>query len=151
MKIVFRFSVAKDIMSAMSEIASHYGSEVKKEDVGEGHFILVPPKLQITQRKEGDNYLVKVWGASDTDLDFLKEIFGDPIETIREKLSPLEFAKELLELASVNRSITRKQIINTFDITERDYKQYMQALRLLSKRSSNNEELLKALHILQSA
>lgn len=150
MKIVFRFSIEKDIMSTMSEIASHYGSEVKKEDVGEGHFILVPPKLQITQRKEGDNYLVKVWGASESDLDFLKEIFGDPIETIREKPSPLEFANEIVELASTNKDITKEQIITTFDITERDYKQYVQALRLLSKRSSNNQ-ILKALAILQNA
>lgn len=151
MRLLFKIPKEKDIIKQLTDIAEHYGSKVNKEDIGKGHFILVQPKLQITHQPNDNYEIIKVWGASEQDFDYLKEIFGEPEEILKEKPSPKEFAEELVRYSNNVQKPTKKQIIEIFDLTERDYKQYHHTLRLLSRRSSTEENIKLALEILEQA
>jgi len=128
MKATFIVSENDYLKEKLDEIAQKYGTTVHFDDDGIGRFIITPPKFQIKERLEEGNYNIKVWGATEQDLLYLKSIWGEPARTEKQRLSPIEFAQELIGIPNIN-NLTKEQIM---DIMELDDKQFIQYKRLIS-------------------
>ena len=148
MKATFILPLSENIVKILEKIAENYKTDVKKEDMKDGYFILAKPKLQIASAVETSNYIIHVWGASEEDINYLTTMFDNPIRTSSEKLSTLEFAQELLLLPNID-NISKEEIIDYMQLSEQDYDQYKKLLRLSVMRQSPNEVVEQIYKILE--
>ena len=117
------------------------------EEDGESRFILVQPKLQIKERKEEDKYSFNVWGATPDDIEFFKGIWGEPARTEAQRLSPVEFAQELIGIPGImNKS--KEEIMDLMELDERKYTQYQRLIQNQLRRPNAAEVFVKAAEIL---
>ncbi|RLI70158.1 hypothetical protein DRO91_02030 [Candidatus Heimdallarchaeota archaeon] len=138
MKLIFKTTKDFPIMSKLEEIAQKYQTTVHLDDDDISHFILIPPKLQLKQNEDEKHYTITVWGATNDDLAYFTTIFGEPIQTIKELPSPLEFAKELIQLPNV-REKTLEEIMAIFELDERRLNQYKKIITIQAQRKKDDE------------
>ena len=148
MKALFLASKNTDIKGKLAEVAQKYGSIVKLDDDNISHFILIKPKLQIKQRETEENFTINVWGATEEDISYLKTIFGEPTRTEKQRLSPLEFAHEIIGLANID-SITKEEFIAIMELDDRKLIQYSRLLQNQLRRPNPLEVIVKASKILE--
>ncbi len=148
MKATFILPLTENIVKILEKIAENYKTDVKKEDMKDGYFILAKPKLQIASAVETSNYIIHVWGASEEDINYLTTMFDNPIRTSSEKLSTLEFAQELLILPNID-SLSKDEIIDFMQLSEQDYDQYKKLLRLSVMRQSPHHAVEQVHKILE--
>ncbi|HUT81648.1 MAG TPA: hypothetical protein VMZ29_10650 [Candidatus Bathyarchaeia archaeon] len=147
MKALFLIAKEIDIMAKLEEIALKYTTTVKIDEDNTSHYILIKPKLQIKQGAIEDNYSINVWGATEEDLEYLKTIFGEPTQITVERLTPLEFATELMAIPGINEK-TMEEIMEIMEIDERQYNQYKRILGIIARRDNMPETLKTAFNIL---
>ncbi len=148
MKVIF---VPKDknlLLGQFEEAANYYQTEVKPHDKGEGHFIFVRSRIMIAELIRNNEVQIHVSGANEEDLSFLTGVWGDPISVVKEKRSPMEFAKEVAEIPNIDQ-FNKTDIIALLDITEADYSQYIRYLERVARRPNTAEEVVKAVQILK--
>lgn len=148
MKATYILPLTENIVKILEKIAENYKTDVKKEDMNDGYFILAKPKLQIASAVETSNYIIHVWGASEEDINYLTTMFDNPIRTSSEKLSTLEFAQELLILPNID-SLSKDEIIDFMQLSEQDYDQYKKLLRLSVMRQSPHDAVEQIYKILE--
>ncbi len=148
MKALFLIDKEIDIMTKLEEIALKYDTDVKIDEDNISHFILIKPKLQIKQRVIENSYSIHVWGATEEDLEYLKTIFGEPKETTVERLTPLEFATELIAIPGINEK-TMEEIMDIMEVDERQYNQYKRLLGIVARRDNVSEVIKTAFEILE--
>jgi hypothetical protein len=149
MKAVFRVEEESNVKEQLEEIAEKYQTELHLDDDEVHYFILVKPKLQIRDRHFDDEHRIMVWGATEEDMEYLKSVLGEPWRTKVQKLTPLEFARELVSIPDVNNK-SKGDIIATLELSEKDYRRYNSTLRLASRRSSTPDIVKKAAEIMKN-
>ena len=148
MKVIF-IPKDKDILiKQFEEVANHYQAKVVPHDKGEGHFIFVKSRIMITELIRDNEVQIHVSGANDEDLNFLTSVWGDPISVVKEKRSPIDFAKEIAEIPNIDQ-FDKMDIVTLLDITEADYSQYIRYLERIARRPNAAEEVVKAVQILK--
>jgi len=148
MKVIF---VPKDkniILKQFEDVANYYQTKIVPHDKGEGHFIFVRSRIMITEMIRNNELQIHVSGANDEDLNFLTSVWGDPISVIKEKRSPMDFAKEISEIPNIDQ-FDKIDIVTLLDITEADYSQYIGYLERVARRPNAAEEVIKAVQILK--
>ncbi len=148
MKAIFQISTENYSTDQLDKIAEKYSTTTQYDDDGVSRFILVEPKLQITERSMGDKYTYNVWGASQKDIDFLKSILGDPARTAEQRLTPLEFAQELIAIPGITEK-SKEEIMEIMEVNERQYLQYQKLIKNQLRRSNAADLFIKAAEILQ--
>ncbi|MBN1330427.1 MAG: hypothetical protein JXA54_13215 [Candidatus Heimdallarchaeota archaeon] len=148
MKAEFFISKEIDIMAKLDEVALKYDATVNIDEDYVSHFILVKPKLQIKQRATEDNYSIHVWGATEENLNYLKTIFGEPSQVTEERLTPLEFATELVAIPEVIEK-TKEEIMILMDVDEKQYNQYKRLLGVIARKDDTPAVIKSALEILK--
>ena len=123
MKIIFKPIEKQQILNQLHNVATRYDAEVKQHDTGDGHFIFVKSRIKISEKIRDNGHSIHVWGANEEDLNFLKQIWGEPFLVFKDKLTPIEFAIELSEIPSIE-NLSSSEIIQTLDITEKEYQQF---------------------------
>ena len=149
MKVIFEPKDKEKLPHDLSKIAKKYNTNVKKHDTGEGHFIFVKSKIKISEKFKDNSHYIHVWGATDEDISFLKQFWGEPIRIIEQKMSPLEFATELIEIPQIE-TLSVEEIIQTMRISERDFRQYSRFIQMASRKSDILEDVKKAYTILEN-
>lgn len=138
------------IESTFSNMADHFKTDVHADDYGYSYIISKPNKLQIAQKEVKGEYQVYVWGANEEQLGYFKSVLGDPLKIVEEKLSPVDFAKELANIPDVaNR--TKNEIMQLMDINEADLKRYKKLIGYACRKTNAEEELLLAKEILEKS
>ena len=148
MKVIF---VPKDknlLLEQFEDVANHYQTKAVPHDKEEGHFVFVKSRIMITELIRNNEVQIHVSGANDEDLSFLSSVWGEPISVIKEKRSPMDFAKEIAEIPNIDR-LDKQDIIVLLDITEADYGQYIRYLERVARRPNTAEEVVKAIEILK--
>jgi len=148
MKIIYEIKNASEFLNQLEVIAQKYGTRVMQHDEGPGYFIFVKSKIKISEKMRDNKKFVYVWGATNEDLSYLNSFWGEPQEIVEQKMSPLEFATELVELPQ-NQQISKEEIIQTFGISERDLNQYARFIKMASRKPDIAEEVKKANMILE--
>ncbi|MHA1115511.1 MAG: hypothetical protein ACTSRR_02795 [Candidatus Heimdallarchaeaceae archaeon] len=150
MKAIFEIKnkSEKQVLLDLEELSEKYNSSVKKEDQGEGHFILTESKLQIVERVEGDQVIVQVWGASEGDIQELSNYWGQPKKLIKEKPSPNDLAKEIIYIPNIT-EMKKNELLELLEISEKDLDKYKRLIDRLAQRKNVSDELKKANEILK--
>ncbi len=148
MKAVFFINTENYSPDQLDKIAEKYGTTVHFGDDGVSRFILVKPKLQIKEQKEGDKYSFNVWGATQEDINFFKSILGEPARTAEQRSSPLEFAQELTAIPGIMEK-SKAEIIEIMELDDRQYLQYQRLIKNQLRRPNPAEVFVKASEILQ--
>jgi len=148
MKAIFQPSDKDQSLNQLKEIAEHYKTEVIQHDTGEGHFIFVKSKIKITEKLRNDKLYIFVWSAKEDDISFLKRYWGEPLDLVAEKMTPMDFATEVIDIPNVDK-LTKAEIIEVLEINEKDYNQYLKYIKRLVKRPSAPKDVVKAISILQ--
>ncbi len=147
MKATFILSENDYVKEKLDEIAQKYGTTVKFVDDGVGRFLIAQPKFQIKERLEEGNYNIKVWGATEEDIQYLKTIWGEPARTEKQRLSPLEFAQELVGIPNID-TLTKEQIMGIMELEDRQFIQYQRLLANQLRRSDPLPVFTKASEIM---
>ena len=150
MKLIFEPVDKRELLSQFQQIASNYNAQVRQHDIGESHFIFVKARIKISEKVRGDIHSVHVWGAKDEDLNFLKQFWGEPAQVMRERLTPADFAHGLSDIPS-SEKLTKNEIIQTLDITEGEYNQFVRFIQRMARRPNAPEEMKRASEILDKA
>ncbi|MCG3216249.1 MAG: hypothetical protein KAS63_06000 [Candidatus Heimdallarchaeota archaeon] len=148
MKVIFEPTDKQEILSQLQKIAEHYGTAVKQQDTGEGHFIFVKSRFKIAEKFKEQKHLIYAWGVDNNDINFLKQFWGEPIKTIIEKMTPLEFASELILIPNIF-ELTKEDVLILLGISEREIKQYFRFLKASATRPSAPLDVAKAFKILE--
>ena len=148
MKIIFEPDNKQEISNNFEKIAEHYNTSVLQQDTGEGKFVFVKSKIKIVEKFRDEKTLVYVWGAKEEDVNFLKQFFGEPTQKIIEKMTPIAFASEIIEIPNVD-DLTKDDIIALLDVTERDLGQYARMLGRVARRPSASADIVKAVDLLK--
>ena len=148
MKVVFEADNKEEILENFQKIAEKYGTTVKQQDIGEGHFIFVKSKIKIVEKVREFKHQIIVWGAKDEDVNYLQQFWGEPIKKIIQKMSPLIFAKELVRIPNV-KDLTVEDITGILEISERDYQQYIRYIKVAASNAAAPPEVVKANNLLE--
>ena len=148
MKAVFLISKDNYSSDQLEKIAEKYGTTVHLDDDDISRFILVKPKLQIKERQEEGQYSFKVWGATQEDIDFLKGIWGEPTRTEAQRLTPIEFAQELISIPGIKNK-SKEEIMDIMELDDRKYLQYQRLIKNQLRRPNPAEVFVKAAEILK--
>ncbi len=148
MKIIFDPENKQEISNHLEKIAEYYQTSVLEQDIGEGKFVFVKSKIKIVEKFIEQKTLIYVWGAKDEDIIFLKQFFGEPVQKIVEKMTPLAFASEIIEIPNSD-NLTKEDIMALLDVTDRDLRQYSRMLRSAARRSSASIDIVKAYELLE--
>lgn len=148
MKAVFDVKEESDVVKQLEEIAEKYDAKIHLDDDGKSHFILAKPKLQIKENFFKDKHQVMVWGATEEDIDYLQGFWGEPVRTIKERLSPLEFAQEFIGIPNVENK-SKEEIMDTMELTAREYKQYKRFLQIAQRRPNAPQVLKDAFELMK--
>ncbi|MGC9780725.1 MAG: hypothetical protein HZR80_15900 [Candidatus Heimdallarchaeota archaeon] len=147
MKATFILSENDYVKEKFDEIAQKYGTAVKFDDDGIGRFLIAPPKFQIKERLEEDNYNIKVWGATEEDIQYLKSIWGEPTRTEKQRLSPIEFAQEIVGVPDI-KTLSKEQIMEIMELDDRQFTQYQRLLANQLRRPNPQPIFTKASEIM---
>jgi hypothetical protein len=147
MKATFYLDEGSNIIEQLNQIAQKYGSEVKLEDDGVSHFIIIPPKFQIKERFENGKYAINIWGATAEHINFLKSLWGEPARTEAQRLSPLEFAQELTSIPGIMYK-TKEEIMDIMELNEQFYTRYQRLIQNQLRRPNPDTLYVKAAEIL---
>ncbi|MCK4896510.1 MAG: hypothetical protein KAS47_06850 [Candidatus Heimdallarchaeota archaeon] len=148
MKVIFEPEKKQEISNHLETIAEHYQTSVLEQDIGEGKFVFVKSKIKIVEKFKDQKTLIYVWGAKDEDIIYLKKFFGEPVQKIIEKMTPLAFASEIIEIPNTD-NLTKEDIMSLLDVTDRDLRQYSRMLRSAARRSSASIDIVKAYELLE--
>ncbi len=148
MKVVFEPENKQKISNQLEKIAEYYQTSVLEQDIGEGKFVFVKSNIKIVEKFRDQKTLIYVWGAKDEDIIYLKQFFGEPVQKIVEKMTPLAFASELNEIPNADK-LTKEDIISLLDVTDRDLRQYSRMLRSAARKSSASADIVNAYEILK--
>ncbi len=148
MKVIYEIKNTSEFLNQLNIIAQRYKTNVSEYDEEPGHFIFVKTEIKIYERLKDNKTYAYVWGATDEDIIFLNSFWGEPKEIIELKMSPLEFASELLEIPQ-DEKISKEEIIQTLGISERDFNQYSRFIKMASRKADIPEDVRKANTILE--
>lgn len=148
MKVIYEIKNTSEFLNQLNLIAQKYGAHVSKQDEGPGHFIFIKSRLKIAGKLRDNKQFAYVWGATEEDLSFLNSFWGEPNQVIELKMTPLEFASELIEIPQAE-ALTVEEIIQIMKITERDFKQYTRYIKMASRKSDISEDVKRANTILE--
>lgn len=148
MKVVFESNNKETIYEEFQKIAEKYGTTVKQQDTGVGHFIFVKSRLKIVEKVREYKHRIHVWGAKDEDVNYLQQFWGEPIKKIVQKMSPMLFAKELVKIPNVT-ELTIEDITVLMEISESDYQQYSRYIDVAASNASAPAEVVKANKLLE--
>lgn len=148
MKVIYEIINTSEFLNQLKMIAQKYGAHVSKQDEGSGHFIFIKSRLKIAEKLRDNKQYAYVWGATDEDLSFLESFWGKPHQVIELKMTPLEFAAELIEIPQAEK-LTVEEILKIMDITDRDFKQYSRYIKMASRKSDISEDVKRANTILE--
>ncbi|MHA2357771.1 MAG: hypothetical protein ACXABK_03250 [Candidatus Heimdallarchaeaceae archaeon] len=148
MKVIFKLLDFVALDSQLEQIANHYNSSVKLQDIGHGKFIFVKSRIKIVEKTKNNEKFIHVWGAKQEDIVYLSQFWGEPLKVLELKMSPIEFASELADLPNAD-ELNREDIMTLFGVTERDIVKYSRTLRMASRRPSATEDVKKANNILE--
>jgi len=148
MKVIFEPENKQEISNQLEKIAEYYQTSVLEQDIGEGKFVFVKSKIKIVEKFRDQKKLIYVWGAKDEDIVYLKQFFGEPVQKIVEKMTPLAFASEMIEIPNADK-LTKEDIMSLLDVTDRDLRQYSRMLRSAARRSSASEDIVNAYKVLE--
>ena len=148
MKIIFEPVDKQQILSQLQKIATKYSAQVRQHDTGDGHFIFVKSRIKISEKVRNNIYSIHVWGAKEEDLAFLKQVWGEPSQVLKDRLTPIEFANGLADLPSTE-SLSRNEIIQTLDITENEYDQFVRFIQRTARRPNATNEMKRASELLK--
>ena len=148
MKVVFEPENKEDIFDHFQKIAEKYGTTVRKQDTGEGHFIFVKSKIKIVEKVREYRHRIHVWGAKEDDVNYLQQFWGEPIKKIEQKMTPLLFAKEIVKIPNVN-ELTTEDILAIMEINESDYQQYCRYIKVAAGNASAPIEVVKAFELIE--
>jgi hypothetical protein len=149
MKVVFEPEKKEEIYDQFQIIAEKYGTTVRKQDTGEGHFIFVKSRLKIVEKVREYRHRIQVWGAKDEDVNYLQQFWGEPIKKIVQKMTPLVFAKEIVKIPNV-KELTIEDITVLMEISEDDYQQYSRYIRVAAGNPSAPVEVIKAFEVIEN-
>lgn len=133
MKATFILNENDYVKERLDEIAQKYGTIVKFDDDGIGRFLIAPPKFQIKERSEEGKYIIKVWGATEKDVQYLKSIWGEPTRTEKQRLTPIEFAQELVGIPNIQ-TLSKDKIKDIMELDDRQFIQYQRLIANQMKR-----------------
>ena len=148
MKIIYEIKDVNSFLSQLTQIAQKYNTVVKEYDEEPGYFIFIKNKIKIYEVSKDNKKLTYVWGATDEDVSFLTSFWGPPIKKIELKMTPLQFASELVEIPQVDR-ITKEEIIEILEISDRDFIQYSRYIKMASRKKDIPKEVQNANKILE--
>ena len=148
MKAIFGPIDDQKTLNKLQEIAEHYNTKVIQHDTGEGYFIFVKDKITITEKVRDNKLYMFVWGAKEEDISFLGRFWGDPRDLEVEKMSPMVFAAEVVDIPNIE-SLSKEDIISSLEISEKDYNQYIKHLKRVVKRPNTPPKVVKAISILK--
>ena len=147
MKVIFEPVDNQQLLSQLEQIARKYNTQVKKHDIGEGHIIFVKSRIKITEKIRNNIYSIHVWGATEEDITYLKQFWGDPAQELREGLTPAQFADELADIPLVE-NLSKTELMQTLGITDREYDQLERFIQRMVRRPNVSPEMKKASEIL---
>lgn len=148
MKIIFSVKDKDTIETIFSNMADHFKTDVYADDYGCSYIISKPDKLQIAQKEVKGEDQVYVWGANEKQLVYFKSVLGAPLKIIEEKLSPVDFAKELANIPDIENR-TKAEIMQLMDINEADLKRYKKLIGYACRKPNAEKELLLTKEILE--
>ena len=148
MKIIFEPVEKSQLLSKFQEVAQKYNTQIRQHDTGEGHFIFVRSRIKISEKVRNGIYSIHVWGAKEEDLNLLKQIWGEPSQVLKERLTPQEFANGLADFPS-DEILSKNEIIQTLDITEGEFNQFIRFIERIVRRPNAPLEMKKAYEILK--
>ena len=149
MKAIFVISKEIDIMEQLESIANKYNSVVHLDDDEISHYILIKPRLKVMQRVEPEHYTLEIFGAKEEDINYFKHLWGEPQTILEEKLTPQEFAFELINIPAINEK-SKEEILTHLNIDERTFMQYSRFLERFKGRSDASNEIQKAIEIVKN-
>ncbi len=147
MKVIFEPVDNQQLFSQLEQIAQRYNTQVRKHDIGEGHIIFVKSRIKITEKIRNNKHSIHVWGATEEDITFLKRFWGDPVQVLKEGLTPAQFADELADIPFAE-NLSKTDLLKTLDITDREYNQLERFIQRMVRRSNVSPEMKKASEIL---
>jgi len=147
MKATFIFTKEDYEKESLDEIAAKYATKVILDDDGISRFLIVLPKFQIKERLIDEKYHLYIWGAKKQDIEYLKTKWGNPARTEAQRLSPKEFAHELMGIRGVE-NMTKEQIMDVMELNDRQFTQYQRILKNVLRRPDQPEILVKAAQIM---
>ncbi|MCE7742095.1 MAG: hypothetical protein GOP50_06520 [Candidatus Heimdallarchaeota archaeon] len=150
MKLIFKPVDKQQILNQLQKIAPRYNTQVRKHDTGDGHFIFVKSRIKISEKLSDNVYSIHVWGANEEDLSFLKQVWGEPSQVLKERLTPIEFANELADFPSAD-NLSKSEIIQTLDMTEKEYNQFERLIQRTARRPNASIEMKRAFELLKKA
>ena len=148
MKAIFGPIDSQKTLNQLQEIADHYNSKAIQHDTGEGYFIFVKDRIAITEKIRDNKLYIFVWGAKEEDISFLKQFWGEPRDLEAEKMSPMNFASEVVDIPNVEQ-LSKEEIITSLEISEKEYNQYLKQLKRVVKRPNTPPNVVKAVSILK--
>ncbi len=148
MKATFYLKEGSNVLEQLNQIAQKYGTDVKLEDDGVGHFLIVKPKFQIAEQFENGKYTINVWGATPEHIEYLKSIWGEPARLAEQRLSAQEFAQELTSIPGILEK-TKEEIMDVMEVNEKQYTQYQRLVNNQLRRPNPVELYVKAAEILK--
>ena len=148
MKIIYEIKDANQFLNQLATVAQKYGTRVREYDEPPGHFIFIKTKIKIYEVLKKNRTYAYVWGATEEDISFLNSFWGEPIQIIELKMTPLEFASELLEIPQIEK-ISIEDIIQTLEISEKELNQYIRFMKRASRKTDISEDVKKANKILE--
>ncbi|MHA1197903.1 MAG: hypothetical protein ACTSQF_00905 [Candidatus Heimdallarchaeaceae archaeon] len=148
MKIIFKPVDKQQLLNQLQQIALKYNTQVRQHDTGDGHFIFVKSRIKISEKVRDSVYSIHVWGANDEDLSYLKQFWGEPSQVLKDRLTPIEFANELADFPS-SEILSKSEIIQTLDMTEKEYDQFERLIQRTARRPNASNEIKRASELLK--
>ena len=148
MKIIYEIKNENEFLNQLHKIALEYSTQVLEFDDGSGHFIFVKSKIKISEKTKDNRKFAYVWGATEKDISYLNSVWGQPFQKIELKMTPIEFASELMEIPKVE-SLTKEEIVQIMEISDKDFNQYKRFIKMALRKSDINEDVKKASAILE--
>ena len=149
MKAIFGPIDDQKTLNKLQEIAEFYNTKVIQHDTEEGYFIFVKDKIAITEKVRENKLYMFVWGAKEEDISFLRKFWGDPRDLEKEKMSPMVFATEVVDIPNIE-NLSKEEIIYSLEISEKDYNQYVKQLKRVVKKPNTPPDVVKAISILKN-
>ncbi len=147
MKAIFEPIDNQKILNQLEEIAKYYQTEVIQHDTDESHFIFVRSRIKITEEKRNNETRIFVSGANESDIVYLKQFWGKPIEIVTEKMTPMDFVKEVVNISNIE-NLKKEELINLLEINEKEFDQYLRYMKRIAKRANAPSNVVKVALIL---
>lgn len=148
MKAEFNIPEDQNIIELLEQIAVKFGTSVKKEDEGEGHYIFIRGKINLHMEPIKSNFIITTYGTKQEDVDLFTSILGEPSSVKQEPPTLIKFAQQLINIPDVN-SLNKQELMTLFELEDKIFLNYQRMLKFSARRSDAKPAIKKALEIME--